>query len=794
MTPTPPSTSSSTGGHSPDGPESQYRVVRKRNRVPLSCAACRHRKLKCNRTSPCENCVRRGDAASCSYATPGTRKKSSSASNGSSSTPDDMQNRIDRLEGLVLSLMTNGSGSAGPAAAAQAISTSTSDESPMSGRQNSMQEDNDMIREEGDDESDTESVTNSFGILKVDNEKGKSMYVGDSHWHLVLADIAEVKSYFANHAGELDAQYKKVAFSNPSTALGSPAFLFGAQTQVSEGELRAALPNRNSVEKLVGRYFNSYDSAVNIIHYPTFHKQLQTHYKDPTKTSVVWIALLNSILCLAMQSYHKIGDEPPEWKGKALSFAAEYRLRCVQCLVLADYTKCADNTIEALLLYVHGEYTSRWDAEVGIWAIISVVIRLAMRMGYHRDPEHFPGVSPFKGEMRRRVWSFLRMMDIIFSFQLALPNMIKSRDCDVKLPRNLFEEELREDMTELPPARPDSESTTISYMLAKVKLGIAFGDVVEEVNSVASSTGYDEVMRKDNKLREVRNSLPAHLHLRPLEESLNDPAVLLMERYGLDILYQKAMCVLHRKYLVRARTNQRYAHSRRACVEAGMEILRHQATLHRESQIGGRMRSVRWFINSLTKHDYLLGAMIVCLDLHYDSLAEPYNVDKFFWTSAQRKNMYDALQTSQSIWALSAETSMEAYKASRILGIMLEKLQQEKSSSKFEPQTTKEAFAAFDDNQPEHSAAMTLGMLSSGGLTPNTAAMFANTITLTPGGKNIDMMDTTQMSTGMTPNYIDSSVPMGGMFGDVNGLPGMMDMPSNLNWVSIAQLYNISTI
>lgn len=41
MTPTPPSTNSSTGGRSP---EEQFRVVRKRNRVPLSCYPCRTRK------------------------------------------------------------------------------------------------------------------------------------------------------------------------------------------------------------------------------------------------------------------------------------------------------------------------------------------------------------------------------------------------------------------------------------------------------------------------------------------------------------------------------------------------------------------------------------------------------------------------------------------------------------------------------------------------------------------------------------------------------------------------------
>jgi hypothetical protein len=85
---------------------------------------------------------------------------------------------------------------------------------------------------------------------------------------------------------------------------------------ITEGELRAGLPSRSAVEKLVSRYFNSLDPSVSILHYPTFHKQLNKHFQDPTTTCIVWLGLLYSILCLAMQSYNKIGDEPPEWKGK----------------------------------------------------------------------------------------------------------------------------------------------------------------------------------------------------------------------------------------------------------------------------------------------------------------------------------------------------------------------------------------------------------------------------------------------------------------------------------------------
>lgn len=149
------------------------------------------RRLKCNRTNPCENCVRRGDGGGCTYAMPGTRKRSAQTQ-ASSASPDDMQNRIDRLEKLVLSLMTNGSQSAGPAAAAAAISrTTTAEVSPLSQQpQNVDQEDNDMQKDD-DDDSDVDSVANSFGILKVDNENRKSMYIGDSHWHLILSDVSQ---------------------------------------------------------------------------------------------------------------------------------------------------------------------------------------------------------------------------------------------------------------------------------------------------------------------------------------------------------------------------------------------------------------------------------------------------------------------------------------------------------------------------------------------------------------------------------------------------------------------------
>ncbi|KAK5267537.1 hypothetical protein LTR40_014363, partial [Exophiala xenobiotica] len=189
MTPTPPSANTSHSGASPD----QFRVVRKRNRIPLSCAPCRHRKLKCNRQQPCDNCTKRGDSSSCAYAAPAARKKGSSSHSASNSTPDDMQNRIDRLEGLVLSLMTSGSQPVGPAAAQNALSAGTSTAGSGSlgpPLDNELDETTMMDEEDGQEvESETDGVTQSFGILKVDAERQKTFYVGEAHWAALLNEI-----------------------------------------------------------------------------------------------------------------------------------------------------------------------------------------------------------------------------------------------------------------------------------------------------------------------------------------------------------------------------------------------------------------------------------------------------------------------------------------------------------------------------------------------------------------------------------------------------------------------------
>ena len=739
---------------------------------------------------------------SCSYAAPGSRKKQS-ASSQSSNSPDDMQNRIDRLEGLVLSLMTNGSKSAGPAAAQRALSLNSSSgsmEYPQDVDVDGEYEDGGVIRGSGEDESETDQVVQSLGVMKVDNNK--SMYYGEAHWAAILHDIKEVKNYFSEHKKQWDDQMLKVqeAKNRVDSAPQGPTFLFGGSQPPPYSELLAQLPKRTVTDKLISRYFNSYDPAVHILHPPSWHRNYERHWENPHKSGPAWLGQIFALMCLAMHSYSRMDDEPPEFRGKSLALAANYRCLTGQCLLLADFTKPVNHMIETLVLHLHCEYARNRDAEVGTWVLVGMIVRLAMRMGYHRDPKHFTNITAFQGELRRRVWTFVRQSDLLFSFQIGLPSMIRLGDCDTELPRNLYDDEFDEDSKVLPPSRPTSEPTPVSYMCAKANMAFAFGKAVEKLHSISTSS-YDEIMHLDHDLREARAEFPPHLRLRSIEDSMMDPGALVMQRLYLSILYHKGQCVLHRKFLARARENNRYAHSRRTCVDSSMELLSHQATLHYESRPGRRLHGMKVFISSITAADFLLAAMIVALDLCYGVETESggqSSGDLYTWGLERRSDMVRALEVSNDIWKETKDQSMEAFKASEVLTVILNKMKYSRNQAAGRTQqnpfpfpglsngTDVQTFGLPGEEKPEHSAAMTLGMLSNGGMTPNSASMF-NGAFPSIGGVNSTMGD--MQSSGLTPGYstdqgtngITSAPSPLSFFGNGN-LTG--DMPPNLDWVS----------
>lgn len=745
-----------------------------------------------------------------------------------------MQNRIDRLEGLVLSLMTNGSQSEGTAAAQAAINASRSYSISSSSDLRLDMGGVDVIREEGEngeaEDSDVEQVSKGIGIMKVDKDNGRAVFASDAHWYAILGEISEVKKWFESHKEDYKQHMEKVQAAKADESPGT-AFLLQGPPAKNHQELLNSFPSKADADRLIARYFNAYDPSVHIIHGPSFQKQYDSHWLHPTETSVVWLGMCFAMMTLALQSYYRAGDEPPEYRGRALELSHEFRRLTAQCLLLADITQPIPEVLETLILHVQAEYGRSKDAEPGVLLMVSLCVRLAMRMGYHRDPGPHPQITPFQGEIRRRVWTFVRQCDLLISFQFGLPTMIRTDHIDTEPPRNLYDDELREDMTALPPSRPNFEATPMSYMIAKSKMTFIFGRIVERVASITNPPSYDETMKFDQELREARATHPPILQMRPFQESARDPANQIMQRLGLEMVYLRSLFVLHRKFIAKGRENPRFAYSRRTCIDASLELLAHQATLHQESQPGGRLKSVKWYISSLTTHDFLLAAMLVCLDLYHcaeaerkgrkvSSPSEPMAED--LYREDRREEMLSAVEHCITIWDAVREASMEAFKASAALRVMVDKLKAHQEHQRLIqqlPESQREAaqrlqnfprrghptFGAFpngnfadinpDDLPPEQSAAMTLGMLSSGGLSPGSNFGTALENKAYPSSMAGMLNEPMQDRTGLTPQYSGpdtSGQPLAGaaspfstMFGQGGNFMGVDGLGGDIDWVSL---------
>jgi len=495
-------------------------------------------------------------------------------------------------------------------------------------------------------------------------------------------------------------------------------------------------------------------------------------------------------MCLALQSYSRAGDEPPEYRGRTWEMASEYRHLTAQCLLYEDIASPINYMLETLLLHIHSEYARSKDAEPGILMVVSIIVRLAMRMGYHRDAGPFTAITPFQGEMRRRIWTAVRQADLLFSSQVGLPPIIRFSDTNTDLPCNIYDDELFEDMKTLPQSRPIAEITPATYMITKARVINLYGRIVEAVQAL-QPTSYDEIMKLDQELRECQATMPQEFQMRPFEESSGDKASVIMQRYTLDLLILRAQCVLHRKFLGPCRQNSRYAYSRRVCIDASMAMLEHQATLQRETQAGGYLRGVKWFISSLTANDYLLAAMIVCLDLYHTAENERAgrrsSSEAIEWPQEKRDSMMASLERSVKIWEVLQQQSMEAFKAHAALSVMLNKLKQHQAMWQAQ-QSFAAAYPGSEEGSnvaPEHSAAMTLGILS-GSLQPNTANLFDNSFS------GFNGLAAPQPSTGLTPGYTgtleptaaaNAPSPFSQFFSNSNAGFQSLDPSANIDWV-----------
>ena len=217
--------------------------------------------------------------------------------------------------------------------------------------------------------------------------------------------------------------------------------------------------------------------------------------------------------------------------------------RAGQALVSGNYIKAIPYSVESVLLYGVCKYIQRDEHDSDAWMTIGISTRLAMKMGYHRDPRHFAKMSPFEGEMRRRTFVIIEAFDLLLSFQAGLPALIHEEDCDTDPPGNLFDADFDEGCEVLPPSRPPTDFTPMLYYRYKSRLARIFRRIYRHATSCKTSS-YEETMRLDAELEKAHREVPPSLRTKSLALSFIDRPCMILNRLYSDLVYLKSVCVL----------------------------------------------------------------------------------------------------------------------------------------------------------------------------------------------------------------------------------------------------------
>jgi hypothetical protein len=403
----------------------------------------------------------------------------------------------------------------------------------------------------------------------------------------------------------------------------------------------------------------------------------------------MWIGQLYGVLALSV-FYENMTNSPSSLAAlplhDPLDAVTVYGEKTIQCLLLGNYTEPGPYTVETLwLCYLYSQFRSK-DALFGSWMVFALLIRAAMRLGYHRDASHYPSLSVYKGEMQRRLWASIVHLDLQTSLQVGLPRMIREGMYDTQPPRNLLDEDFSDNTTVLPLPRPDHELTAVGCANIKHKITRVLGMIVDQANWT-SPISYEMVMKLDKQLYNVYLKTPPSLRANNTNDLLHGSPAQRFRKATLDLTFQKSRCILHRRFFFPSKTTGQYPYpySMKSCIDAAMRILQMQLLMHEECRPGRTLYDHRWRTSSLLSQDFLLAGMLICLHIGHGissgcdlteqgSFQVNGNGIRVRWSQAE---MLQALQASCGIWEEVAATSKEAAKAVRTLKAMIARVEQQ---------------------------------------------------------------------------------------------------------------------
>ncbi|KAI1851753.1 hypothetical protein JX265_010987 [Neoarthrinium moseri] len=472
----------------------------KRPRPVKSCIECRNRKLKCDRLLPCSQCQK--SHRTCRYAADGDVNNISDGSDAetseraskkscpppSSDVPvrnrdrsvnppatavlDDYGLRLDRLEKIVL----------------------TNSKSPPS------------MKDFGGRTQPLASSTNTIRGLTV---KGniRTRFFGQNSTRVLLNLFDEAKDFMfrkdkPRDIREIFTNIQKIheALQEEQQKALTPIPVYVDSITPVHKRMADILPKKQVCDQLLSVFLAGSESLYRSVHIPTFMNQYERWWEG-TLQSESFLPQLLSMLCIGYRFIGAAKGLGPDRESIHIPTANSLVREWLHNLRGKQFVDFGTLQAEVLLLMAQRMINPNNQDS---WTNLGLIVRMAMTMGLHRDPSEFPQkISPFWGELRRRVWYTILELDLQMCIQCNMPACIREGDYTCRPPRNVDDGDIYQDMRELPEAKPIDQATDSQIQVfAASTLSVRFR-VIDLINRLDSLTDYQDVIDCGNALERI---------------------------------------------------------------------------------------------------------------------------------------------------------------------------------------------------------------------------------------------------------------------------------------------------
>ncbi|KAL2159370.1 hypothetical protein VTH06DRAFT_2373 [Thermothelomyces fergusii] len=322
-------------------------------------------------------------------------------------------------------------------------------------------------------------VHKQFGRLVL-NENGGTRYVSSSLWSSITDELDELRKA-SQDLGDDESVGSEDDATPESTDhdkgfMDHQSFIFGYRS--ADVDLKSLHPLPSQIPFIWQVYQENVDPILKVVHVPTMGKVIKEFQQNLDSLSPSMEALMFSIYYATITSLEE-EDVKLNFRTEKSVLIQKYRFAVEQALAKAEFlTKPDFAVVQALMLFL--VLVRRHDDTRFAWTLTGLLIRLTQALGLHRDGSHFPNLTPFQIEMRRRLFWAVCVLDLRAAEDQGTDLSIVSGTFDTQLPLNINDDDISPESTQLP--EPREGPTDMTFPLIRYEI-CAFSRRLHPVSS-----------------------------------------------------------------------------------------------------------------------------------------------------------------------------------------------------------------------------------------------------------------------------------------------------------------------